>query len=145
VATIEGFSFSTSIIALDAQGDPAASARVANSLYVTWFFHNSSSHAVDLVFPQARMFMLAILDDAGNHIWDFTPPPPAPDYVVTVLPNGNFSVPDSADQTVPPQVPSIPLANITAAGGVAIGMELYVRMTVPLFGGDQAITTRLWR
>jgi hypothetical protein len=143
--TIEGYSFSSTIIALDSQGAPAASARTATSLYLTWFFHNASAHAVQLIFPRGQLFTLNLLDDSGESLWESPAPTPGNDYVVAVPAGGSFSVPDGADPAaVPRQVPVIPLAQVIAAKEIPASAELHASIIVPLFGGHQRIITKLW-
>lgn len=145
-AVIEGYSFSTNVIALGPGGGLANSAREAETIYCVWTFHNSSSHPVDLVFPAARFFELSLLDDAGGVVWTSAAPAPGNDYTVTVQPGGNCVLPVNPPPAgVPLQSPMVPLSDIVANQAIPPTRDLHVMISIPIVGREQRVTTRLWR
>lgn len=142
----EGQTFGVCILALDAKGEPAASARDANTVYVSWFISNLTGHPLKLSFPKGQLFKLTLLGDDGAILWQSGDAPPGQDFQVTVNPDGNFSIPvDPPAAGLAQQVPMIPLADVIKAKQIPSTKELDASMTVLLSTGAQSTSARLWR
>jgi hypothetical protein len=146
MAATEGQTFGLSIIGLDEQGNSAASARDAHTLFASWFMSNLSSHDVSLVFPKGRLFQLTLLDDAGTIFWQSPDPTQAADYTVVVAAGGHFAIPiDTVPPGLPQQQPFVPLADIIKEKTIPSATELNLGLLIPLASGSQRTSARLWR
>lgn len=146
MAATEGQTFGLSIIGLDEQGNSAASARDAHTLFASWFMSNLSSHDVKLTFPKGRLFQLTLLDDAGTVYWRSPDPAPVADYTVVVASGGHFSIPiNPAPPGLPQQQPFVPLSDIIKDKTIPAATELNLELLIPLASGPQRMSARLWR